>query len=377
MVKKILILDSFCDLCMGGVAQFLVNTLSNMDLSDYEVDLLTPGRAVSPIRKAEFERLVDNWIVLNINIDINTSKFQKIIEHIQFAWRLKKVFRQKQYDIVHVNGGSLLYHVIVLRLAKKYHIPHRLSHSHSVSPYKIGPIRKHLQNSIANLATELLACTSMAAQSYFGENASSAHILQYGIDIDRFIFDGAAREEYRKKYDIPDDAYVIGHVGRFDAQKNHQFLVKIFQETAKIDPNVRLMMVGEGALQEGIRERFAELGLSDRVIFAGATAETEKYYCAMDLFILPSIHEGLGIVNIEAQTSGLSCIISDRVPPEADASGRVEFLPLGDAQLWAKHILEHKNEKPDRADAWRAVAQNGYSVEGTARGLQNVYDGMN
>ena len=172
---------------------------------------------------------------------------------------------------------------------------------------------------------------------------------------------------------LPAD-YVIGHIGRFAEQKNHCFLIDIFCEVSKACPEARLLLLGEGTLQEEIRQRVSQYGLDDKVIFAGVKERTERYYCAMDVFVLPSLFEGLGIVNLEAQASGLSCVVSDQVPREVDVSGRMEFLPLGDAAVWRDSLLKYKGLAHERENDWRDVYDAGYDVEKTAQVLTEVFD---
>ena len=224
-------------------------------------------------------------------------------------------------------------------------------------------------------ATDFLTCSRPAALDLFGEEAAQkAVILKYGIDTRRFAFSASVREECREELGLAGSDYVIGHIGRFAEQKNHRFLIDIFYEVSKVCPEARLLLLGEGTLQEEIRQRVSQYGLEDKVIFAGVTERTERYYCAMDVFVLPSLFEGLGIVNLEAQASGLSCVVSDAVPREVDVSGRMEFLPLGDAKAWRDSLLKHKGLAHEREGDWRDVYDAGYDVEKTAQALTEVFD---
>ena len=371
-MKNILMGGSVHDLCMGGVEQYLVNMLSQMDLSQYHIDILVPGKVAAPARAEQFERLGCRLIVLENHFSGDYSALRKLSYYAQLARRLQPVFKAKKYDLVHVNGGTLLYQSIFLCTAKVHGVPRIIAHAHNT--IKGNLMHKCLRRFIAKEATDLWACSRPAAYSYFGHAGDKAQIMRNAIDTKRFAFSSVAREECRAELHIPQMMFVMGHVGRFTRQKNHSFLVDIFRAVCEKEPDVMMLLVGAGELKNEIHEKLRRYGLEDRVIFIGDTTELEKYYAAMDVFVFPSLYEGLGIVNIEAQASGLFCQVSEAVPPEADASGHMEFLSLGDAELWAEHILRHRNGQIDRTDAWKAVASAGYELSSAAEKMKALYD---
>ena len=378
-MKKILIVGPALDFAAGGVEIYLINTLSRMDRSSYDITFFSPGKIVSETAAKKLDGLVDRSIYLGLDIcPPNASVFQKC----RFQFTVRKYFEQLQkkeeYDIVYINATSPLYQANLLAAAKRCGIPRRIAHSHNTiitgNALK-GAIRGFLKKSIVRNATDLLACSLPAAEDLFGKEAGQrAGILKYGIDTRRFAFSASVREECREELGFAGADYVIGHIGRFAEQKNHCFLIDIFCEVSKACPEARLLLLGEGTLQEEIRQRVSQYGLDDKVIFAGVKERTERYYCAMDVFVLPSLFEGLGIVNLEAQASGLSCVVSDQVPREVDVSGRMEFLPLGDAAVWRDSLLKYKGLAHERENDWRDVYDAGYDVEKTAQVLTEVFD---
>ena len=189
-------------------------------------------------------------------------------------------------------------------------------------------------------ATHWLACGEAAAIDGWGKNAvakGKVTILPNAIDPERFKFSESARCEIRKQYGIKDDDFVIGHVGRFYPQKNHNFLIDVFSEVHKQKPNAKLLLLGDGPLQEKIREKTEILDIAESVVFAGLQKDPAPFYSAMDVFAFPSLWEGLPLTLVEAQYSGLPCMVSEHVTKEVEISSRLKCLPLI-AEEWTKKI---------------------------------------
>ena len=384
VVHTVLIVK-FSDYIRAGVETYLFNALSNMDRTDMQIDYLNVGHITDADAAAELRSAGVNVIALNIDHarqDSWSFRLQQVKDCLLFAHRLSKICQGKTYDAIHINDFLFLEHAITLRVAKAHGIKKRASHAHNTG-FSGSRWKRFAQNicrkSILRNATDLLACSYPAAVTAFGEQAAAnVRIIKYGIETQKFAFSEEVRRATRKALGVADDVFLLGHVGRFDTQKNHKFLIDAFKAVTDRYTGAKLVLLGGGSLEEDVRRQVRELGLEDSVIFAGVTPETEKYYCAMDLFVFPSAWEGLGIVNLEAQASGLSCVVSDQVPRQADVTGCVEFLPLGDTALWAERILRHRAEKDiaDRRDAWQAVRRAGYDIGDAANELHAIYTGM-
>lgn len=378
-MKKILIVGPSLDFAAGGVETYLINTLGEMDRSSYDITFFSPGKIATEAAAKKLDGLVNRSIYLGLDVPTpQTPVFSKCKFHFSVRKCFEQLQEKEKYDIVYINATSILYQANLLAAAKRCGIPRRIAHSHNtIIPGNALKelIRRLSKKSIVRNATDLLACSRPAAEDLFGkEVAQKAVILKYGIDTRRFAFSAAVREECREELGFAGADYVIGHVGRFEEQKNHRFLIDVFYEVSKVCPEAGLLLLGEGTLQEEIRQRVSQYGLEDKVIFAGVKEQTERYYCAMDVFVLPSLYEGLGIVNLEAQASGLSCVVSDVVPQEADVSGRVEFLPLGDVSAWRDSLLKYRNLPHERENDWQDVYDAGYDVEKTAQTLMELFD---
>ena len=186
------------------------------------------------------------------------------------------------------------------------------------------------------------------------------------IDTKKFEYDQDARVRLRNELNIPQDVFVIGHVGRFMFQKNHLFLLQVLKAVLRQKENAFLLLVGEGELQEAIRQNACELGLGDRVIFTGARKDVEKLYSAMDVFCLPSFYEGLPVVALEAQANGLPCVLSNRITTEMMIHKNVKMLPLDDFSEWC--TLTQYGER-----IYCDEMEKQYEIQSQANRLLNFY----
>lgn len=211
------------------------------------------------------------------------------------------------------------------------------------------------------------APSTEAAEFLFGKGCvtdGTAFILHNAIDYDRYKFNSESREKLRRELKI-DGKKVVGHVGRLSRQKNHDFLLDFFAQYAAKDVSAVLLLIGEGELDADIRDKIAGLSLTDRVLMLGVRPDIPALLSAMDVFVLPSLYEGLPNVVVEAQASGLPCLVSDRVTKEVDITGIVSFLPIDDAGMWAQEI-ESALSSPDRRDTFADFVQNKYDIKSVA-----------
>jgi glycosyltransferase involved in cell wall biosynthesis len=239
-----------------------------------------------------------------------------------------------------------------LYAAKRAGVPVRIAHNHSTAGK--GETKKNIMKYILRpmgglFPTDLAACTEFAGEWMWGKQAlknGKITIFNNAIDLNHFKADKAVRDVYREKFGLQ-DKFVIGHVGRFCYQKNQEFLVDVFNEVHKTKPNAVLMLIGEGETVDMIKDKVSTLGLSDSVKFMGSSMEVYNLYQAMDVFVLPSRYEGLGMVAIEAQAMGIPTIVSTEVPKEACVTDGIEFINLDvGAKKWAEKIVGIDLNKP-------------------------------
>ena len=221
---------------------------------------------------------------------------------------------------------------------------------------------------ILNLASsKRLACSTEAANWLFGKKKlNEIVIVNNGIDTDRFTFNEENRQRIRKKYQISNDTLLIGHIGRFSEQKNHKFILDVFKEIKYQHPNSKLLLLGVGELQNIIEGKVQQMHLNNDVIFAGLKSNTQDFYSAFDVFLMPSIYEGLPVVGIEAQSEGLPCFFSSNISNLIKITQNAHVLPLSmGPQKWAEVILATSIEKSNRNEYADKVSASGFSIKST------------
>ena len=318
---------------LGGAENFLMNIYRNIDRTKIQFDFLVN-------RGGAFE---DEIKELGGKI-FYIPALQKV-GPIIYKKKLHEFFREhKEYVIVHSHLNQVS--GIILEVAKKEKIPVRIAHSHSSSNsannFFERLYKNYLNTKINKNATNFLACSDEAAKWLYKEKAKEAIIIKNAIDIERFKFNEEKRKLIRKELNINENDIAIGHVGRFSSVKNHKFLIELFNEFQKDKRNAKLLLVGDGSLRNEIENQIATLNIKDKVVLVGNKKNVEDYYNAMDLFVFPSLYEGLGMVLIEAQINGLNCLTSkDAVPNEVNITGHVKFVLLNAGiKIWNQTLKE-------------------------------------
>lgn len=352
----------------GGVSTFLHNLLSHMDCSKFDIDLYAFGNIES---KDIFDKL--NSVGVNIILGNHESYIPKYI-----ISDLSRLIKKNKYDVVHCNTGGLELTAITMVLAWKYKVPIRIAHSHNQKlndlPYSYK--ERIYQQINRKLATIKLACSKVAAQHMFGiKGCKTSAVLKNGIELKKYLYKEDIRRLMRNQIGKP-DSLILGHVGRFEEQKNHQFLIEIFLEIKKKRKDALLILIGTGSLINDIKEKVNNLELYDSVYFVGTTDNVQDYLQAMDVFVLPSKSEGLGIVAIEAQAADLFTFCSDTVPQEAKITSKMEFLPLEkNPKQWSDIILNEIKQLDcyTRINREKEIKESGYDIENSAVKLYHIY----
>ena len=277
--------------------------------------------------------------------------------------------------IVHAHNEAMGFYA--LQSAKSAGIRVRIAHAHNtriIRDYKY-PLKLVCKQLLPGAATDYWSCGTDAGIYYFGKQRwnEAGFILRNAIDVSKFSFRQDIRGHLRSAYGL-EDCFVIGHVGRFNVQKNHSRLLDIFGEFVKAVPSARLVLIGVGELEQAAKEKARALALEDRVLFLGQMANVNEWYQAMDCFLLPSLFEGLPVVGIEAQAAGLPCIFSDRVTDEVLLSANARKVSLDAVDTdWAHEILAVRQRETDRERGAELVRRAGYDIHEEARKLQNRY----
>lgn len=275
-----------------------------------------------------------------------------------------------EYKVVHVHQDCLS--SVILKAAKKRGVLVRIAHSHNANQDRNlkYPIKLWYRREIPQYTTNLFACGKDAGDWMF--SGAPYQILNNAIDAAAYTCDLVKHMEMRKQLGLSEE-FVVGHVGRFNPQKNHPFLLAIFAALLKKEPNAVLLLVGGGEDMPKMQAKVRELGIADHVRFMGVRSDVADLMQTMDVFAFPSLYEGLPVTMVEAQASGLPCIISDKVPPECILTeGLVDVLPLSaGAEAWADAILEKCNTP--RTDRRAEIAAHGFDITTEAVKLQEFY----
>lgn len=345
----------------GGIEAYIMNALRNIDRKEVEIDVLVHG-AEPGYYDSEIQ-------ALGANLHTVPRKADAPLKYIS---KLRSIMKTGQYPIVHSMADAMS--CIILAVAKSAGVPVRIAHSHNTenctnSKMKYA-INEFNRKKLYKYATDRLACSEAAGQWLFGQ--SSFEVMPNGFEIDKFQFDPMKRTELRSRYGISSSEVVIGHVGRFDVQKNHSFLIQVMNRLKKEGCKSKLVLVGEGWLLPDIKDMVISNGLEDQIIFLGQQADVFNVYNMFDIFVLPSLFEGLPTVLLEAQANGLLCFTSDAVTREIDITENVKHLPL-DLVCW-KNALTLEASRCKRAEgAAMAIEAAGFGSKTSAIRLKDYY----
>ena len=298
-----------------------------------------------------------------------------------YVKQLKRILRETKYDVVHVNMLSAA-NIVPLIVASYGKVPTVIAHSHNSSTPGVVRNLLHRINRplIPMFATKYFACSELAGEWLFSKKirkSNNYHLIHNALDLKKFAFSLSEREEIRHELGV-EGKFVLGHVGRFEEQKNHEFLLEIFREVASACEEAILLLVGEGELQEMIQKKAEEYGIEDRIRFLGIRKDVAELWKGMDIFVFPSLFEGLPIVALEAQASGIRSVMADTITAEVKIVNKVKFLSLQDSpKEWSRVILSYKGEdrsEEENSGIRQAFAKAGYDIESAAQTLLSYYE---
>ena len=357
-MKKYNIVHIVGGINFGGVETVILNYFSYINSDKYNLHIISHEIPNSKCAE-ELEKI-------GFKIYYVPSKHENIIKNITTLYSL---FKKIKPDIVHCHLTLSNYAPLIV--AKLCGVKIRISHSH-LSYENKNVLSKLYCLLIRLFCTHRMACGITAAQYLYGKK-NDAIILNNAININKFKFDNNTRSKIRKKFGLDDNITLYGHIGRFHTQKNHIFLINLFNALCcKVD-NAKLLLVGNGDLKNSILDLVEQLDIKDKVIFIDSCNEVSDYYQAMDIFLFPSLYEGLGMVLIEAQISGLPCIASENVPSETRLTDLVKFVSLKkDIDEWCNIILNTKINN-NRKKYYKYLENSGYNIDFEYKKLDDFY----
>lgn len=350
MAKKLKVLHVLYSLSSGGAESFILNVYRNIDKDKVRFDFLLRSDGSN-------EKYLEEVKKMGSKVYITSSYPRHLLKN---TIEVNEIIKNGNYDVVHVHANSLIY-VTPLILAKKYQVRCRILHSHnSTTAFGIACKAVHYfnRNFIDMFVTHKFACGRLAGKWMFGNRKFK--IVSNAIEIEKFMFDESKRNKKRRELGIEDN-FIVGMVGRLTVQKNHQFMLKVFREFVKryndeekdkhknkdMNKEVQsgkkqpvLLLVGDGELRGSLEQMAKEYGIEKNVIFAGQREDVEELLMAMDLFVLPSFYEGFPFALVEAQVSGLLCLVSDTVTDEVKLSQNIEYIPISSETIWGDKMMD-------------------------------------
>ena len=350
----------------GGVEAVVMNYYRNIDRSKIQFDFICDDDSTN-IPYEEIESLGGKVILI--------PPYQKVFKYHK---ELKRVLKEGNYKIVHSHINTLSVFSLCAAFAAK--VPVRIAHSHSTtnpSEKKKNLLKLVLRPFSKLFATNYMACTEYAGRWMFGNkkfNNGNVYILNNAIELDKYKFDERLRKKIRKELKIKDSTIVIGHLGRFVEQKNHRFLIDVFNEYHKKNNDSVLVLIGQGPLVNEIKERVKSYNIESCVLFLGQKEDAYNYYNIFDLFIFPSIYEGLGMVAVEAQVNGLPVLASSNVPKDILITNNVKFIDLDNSIIdWVNSFTFVSLS--DRSKCFLEALNSDFNISKENYKLVNYYEG--
>ncbi|MBO0454017.1 glycosyltransferase family 1 protein [Candidatus Enterococcus murrayae] len=365
MSKPVRILQVVNRLDVGGAETFIMNVYRQMDREKVQFDFIVHGA-----KKGMYVEEVEQ----SGGRIFQAPNFKK--KHLLSYKKWWQLFFSKhpEYKIIHSHIRTTT--PIIFYVARKNGLM-TISHSHSTSNgHGIRQKVKGLSNYFTrNLSDFMFGCSDEAGKWMYGKKAirsTDYQTLSNGIDLGKFRFDEKSREKIRTELNV-NDTFLLGHVGRFAAVKNQRFLIELFPEILKFHPNTKLIFLGSGPLLEENQLYVNEKGLQDDILFLNKKSNINEYMMAMDLFLFPSLYEGLPLALIESQATGLRSVVSDKVTSDADLTGSISFCDITDKQQWLETIKHSISTNYPRNTQAEILRQHGYDIKRTATTLQELY----
>jgi glycosyltransferase involved in cell wall biosynthesis len=344
----------------NGNASFIMNYYRHIDREKIQFDFLSFSLSDDNYTE-EIQQLGGKLY--------NAPNYKNIIKYIVYV---RNVISNGAYDIIHCH--EFLVSVISLFIAKTKNIKIRIIHSHGNSISSLS--KKFLVHLFRKLwpffATDYFACSKEASDFLFGRRCKCI-LVNNAINTEKFVFNNTIRSITRNNLHLSDNAFIVGYIARFDRSKNHHFLINVFKNVVQRNINAYLLLIGEGSLQDEIKKYAADLNISKNVIFYGISKKAYELYSTMDVFVFPSLFEGLGIVGIEAQCAGLPVIASTKIPKAMQVTNLVQWLDLeSGTEIWAEKALKY-SPLQERMDMTEWITRNGYNIKIECKKLEMEY----
>lgn len=350
----------------SGIAIMVWNIYERLNHESNKVDIICMENSFFSAREKTLNKNGSEYI------RIRPRHANKILKHLEVYQQLKKILQEKEYDIVHLHGGSNLMNIIAIMAIRNRGIK-IIAHSHN-EENSMKPFNRIAKRIISKYSDKQLSCSEKAANAMFDNN--NWIYIRNGIDTKRFQFSGKDRKVVRDEFRIKDGQFFIGNIGRLSEQKNQLYLVKVFNEIIKTGVDAKLLIIGEGPLKDDIQNLIDGKGLSDKVIMIERSDEIPQILSALDFFLLPSLYEGLPVSAVESQANGLRTIISNTTSSMTIISDRCCQCGIKkrDIEEWVRNIRSYPVSS--RKKYASIIATAGFDINDTVKQISEIYENL-
>lgn len=354
---------------VGGIEKFILNVCSNLDYNRYQITLIVVNKITN-----QYDEILRkmNITVIELLSDIEVNPILRFMKGVPKFTEFTKKYKP---DVIHFNLSDSV-DLLYVQSAKKNGIKIRIAHSHNSSVNSISKKIAHLvlKKILQYSPNYFFACSEKAAKWLFPKDIyenGKYDLIHNAIYLNQFKYNKNMREKVRKELDW-NDKVIYGNVGRFNLQKNHKFLIDIFYSISLKEPNSRLVLIGDGELKNEVEQYSTYRGLKDKVIFYGNSDRVSCLLQAMDLFLLPSLYEGLPFVLVESQAAALPAIVSDTVTKEVKCTNYIKYLSIREKpERWGDVAIDMS--KMERCDTEIELTNAGFSILDMVKRLDRLY----
>lgn len=350
----------------GGMEGMIMNYYRNIDRSKYQFEFL-----INDLGKVFYE---DEIIKLGGKLHRAPSQRKNILKN---HYCVRKILLENDYDVIHAHQGITYYYP--LKCAKNVGVKNRIVHNHGINRGFLKYLKIYnniyARNRISSLANNFIACSKTVLNHIFSKRVIQTNnytILPNAIDVEKYKYNESARKKIRKELGINDEKVLI-HIGTFTKPKNHHFLIEVFNEYLKYNPEAKLLLVGDGELKSVIKSLVLDLNIDKSVRFLGVRGDVSDLLSAADVMLFPSLFEGLPLTLIEGQASGINVISSNNVSDECAVTRLVRFVEIDSAKKWVAEIRKAK-DVVDRTKYNKALLNTNFSIKKAVKQLEKIYD---
>jgi len=355
----------------GGIETFMSNVFMYMDKNKVNISLVVVTKITNHFDKLLSEQNINTTVLLEGEQNNPVHR----VRHGLVAFKKYLENKKNDIDAIHFNISNSV-DMLYVMVAKKCGIKYRIVHSHnSFATSNVKTIAHYVLKPIVKKApTHYFACSDKAAKWLFGKNIyqeKKYYLIKNAVNTEHYKYNSVERANLRHQYGL-EGKFIVGHVGRFNEQKNHKYLIDIYEKIYQLNKNAILILIGEGELRKEIEKYVKEKSLTDKVIFWGSSSEVYKLLWMMDIFVLPSLYEGLPFVLVESQAASLASVVSDTITKEVNISKYISYVKLeSNPEIWANEII--KNARVKREDNSKALIDSGFDLKTMIERLCEIY----